>query len=340
MTLQRFEQITLQYSSKKIAIAGDFCLDRYFEIDPALEETSLETGLPVYNVIRTRGYPGGAGTVMNNLVALEAQVFPLGACGSDPEGWLLTQLLTQTKGCSLQGWCTSTTVSTFTYNKPLLIHPQKAPVELNRLDIKNWHSTPAGLQEKVITAFKNILPDIDFCVLMQQVDRPETGILCEKVLQTISSLCREQEVPCLGDSRLGLTHFPAMIFKMNRDELALLANQNMSNLQSVRQSALTIAQKNKHPVFISLAEEGICVASPEGGFFHEPALELPGPIDVVGAGDAVTANLALALCCGATLPEALKLAMWAAAIVVHKLGTTGTASVKELLDIAQDSGML
>ena len=335
MTQQRFNQITSQYRSKKIMIAGDFCLDRYFEIDPALEDVSLETGLPVYNVVRTRSQPGGAGTVINNLLALGAHTFPVSACGNDPEGWQLTQLLKNAKSCDLQGWCASADISTFTYNKPLIVYPQKEPRELNRLDIKNWRTTPSVLQRKIISNFKKILPHVDFCVLMQQVDKPETGVLCERVLKRMALLCREHNVPCMGDSRLGLGHFPPMIFKMNRNELAHLSLQDLSTMQKVRECALTIARKNEYPVFVSLAEEGICAATPEGDFFHENAFLTKGPIDVVGAGDAVTANLSLALCSGSTLSEALELAMCAASIVIHKLGTTGTASVKELRSLTR-----
>lgn len=316
-------------------IAGDFCLDRYFEIDPALEDVSLETGLPVYNVVRTRSQPGGAGTVLNNLLALGAHTFPVSACGNDPEGWQLTQLLKNAKSCDLQGWCASADISTFTYNKPLIVYPQKEPRELNRLDIKNWRTTPSVLQRKIISNFKKILPHVDFCVLMQQVDKPETGVLCERVLKHMALLCREHNVPCMGDSRLGLGHFPPMIFKMNRNELAHLSLQDLSTMKKIRECALTIARKNEYPVFVSLAEEGICAATPEGDFFHENAFLTKGPIDVVGAGDAVTANLSLALCSGSTLSEALELAMCAASIVIHKLGTTGTASVKELRSLTR-----
>jgi bifunctional ADP-heptose synthase (sugar kinase/adenylyltransferase) len=55
-----------------------------------------------------------------------------------------------------------------------------------------------------------------------------------------------------------------------------------------------------------------------------------GEIDVVGAGDCVTANLTAALAAGANLRESLQLANAAASIVVHKLGTTGTASIAEI----------
>src|SRR5690348_15491256 len=50
-----------------IGVLGDLFLDRYLEIDRALTEPSLETGLDAYQVVRVRPSPGAAGTVINNL---------------------------------------------------------------------------------------------------------------------------------------------------------------------------------------------------------------------------------------------------------------------------------
>jgi D-beta-D-heptose 7-phosphate kinase/D-beta-D-heptose 1-phosphate adenosyltransferase len=50
----------------------------------------------------------------------------------------------------------------------------------------------------------------------------------------------------------------------------------------------------------------------------------------VGAGDAVTANLVAVLAAGGTLEEALEVANAAASVVIHKLGTTGTANPGEI----------
>ena len=60
MNAARFEAITQRYSQLRVALIGDFCLDRYLEIDPARSETSIETGLEVYNVVRVRSQPGAA----------------------------------------------------------------------------------------------------------------------------------------------------------------------------------------------------------------------------------------------------------------------------------------
>jgi bifunctional ADP-heptose synthase (sugar kinase/adenylyltransferase) len=64
-----------------------------------------------------------------------------------------------------------------------------------------------------------------------------------------------------------------------------------------------------------------------------PSLPIRGEIDIVGAGDAVTANLTAALSAGAALKEALQIAQLAASIVIHQLGTTGTASVAQLAEL-------
>ena len=51
MNPARLEEIVGHYAKLRIAVVGDFCLDRYLEIDPSKQETSLETGLPVHNVV-------------------------------------------------------------------------------------------------------------------------------------------------------------------------------------------------------------------------------------------------------------------------------------------------
>ena len=70
----------------------------------------------------------------------------------------------------------------------------------------------------------------------------------------------------------------------------------------------------------------------------EVAATLPvrGEIDIVGAGDAVTANLTAALSAGASLKEALEIAQLAASIVIHQLGTTGTATPAQMLELLKD----
>ena len=54
MTPQRYQKLSSQFGKQRIAIVGDFCLDRYLELDLSKEEISIETGLTVHNVLRVR----------------------------------------------------------------------------------------------------------------------------------------------------------------------------------------------------------------------------------------------------------------------------------------------
>ena len=126
---------------------------------------------------------------------------------------------------------------------------------------------------------------------------------------------------------------------MNAAELARFAGSKRAlSMASIQRLALEVAHRNRRAVFVTLAERGIVGVLPSGEFAHVPALPRRGPIDIVGAGDAVTANLAAALAAGATLQEALELANAAASVVIHKLGTTGTASVQEVRELAVVDG--
>jgi bifunctional ADP-heptose synthase (sugar kinase/adenylyltransferase) len=118
---------------------------------------------------------------------------------------------------------------------------------------------------------------------------------------------------------------------MNRAELAKLAGAaEPATIADARGMASDLARQCGRHVFVTLAAEGLIGAAPDGAVEHIPALPVRGPIDIVGAGDAVSANLACALAAGATMREALKLAGAAASVVIHELGTTGTATVRQI----------
>ncbi len=160
----------------------------------------------------------------------------------------------------------------------------------------------------------------------------ETGVVTKAVLARIAAL--EQKVaaiPVLADSRRGLRGYPSVIFKMNAAELSSLTGMPAhSSVEEIQRTAVGLAEKNRRAVFVTLAERGLVGAMPDGRSEHVPALALRGAIDVVGAGDSVTANLTTALAAGAELSEALSIAALASSIVIHQLGTSGSASVSQM----------
>ena len=333
MNVARFQEISEKYPRLRIAVVGDFCLDRYLEIDPAKQEISIETGLPVHNVVNVRSQPGAAGTILNNLVALGiGEIYPVGFCGEDGEGYELRRALSKRRGVKLDYFIETDLRHTFTYCKPLLMEPGKAPVELSRLDTKNWTPTPALLQGRIIDSVARLATEVDAMILMDQVDLPETGTITAKVLEAIGCLLKElPQLLIIADSRRSLRGYPPVCLKMNAAELSALTGAKCElALDEIRQTAAALARQHQQNVFVTLAERGIIGASPYGEPSHVPALPLRGEIDIVGAGDSVTANLTAALAAGATVREAVEIANVAASIVIHELGTTGTANVPQI----------
>lgn len=342
MNEERFNTLASRYPSLRVAVVGDFCLDRYLEIDPGKSEMSIETGLPVHNVVRVRSQPGAAGTILNNLSALGAgTIWPIGFAGEDGEGFELLRALGETPGVKLDYFVQTPQRRTFTYCKPLVLDPGSPPRELNRLDSKNWTPTPPAVEDELVWKLREAAQNVDCMIVLDQVDLAGTGVVTQALLGGVAELQRQRAgLLILADSRRGLADFPPVTYKMNAAELqALLRWESASDLHHIRESAVSLARRNQQQVFVTLSERGILGASPDGLSEHVPVVPLRGPIDIVGAGDAVSANLTMALAAGASLREALEMANAAASVVVHKLGTTGTARVEEIGNVLVPPGL-
>ncbi len=343
LSRERLGELTSGYRDLRIALVGDFCLDRYLEIDPAKSEVSIETGLPVHNVVRVCAQPGGAGTILCNLAALGVgEIIPIGFCGEDGEGYELRRAMEGVVGTAADSLLTTPLRRTFTYCKPLVVAEGQPPEELNRLDSKNWTPTPLEVTDEMARRLREVIDRVDAVILLDQVDLPETGVVTSALLDVVAQLARERpQLLFLADSRQRLAEFPPLSLKMNGAELARLIEKATGEppvaTMDVQKPAGDLARRNRRHVFVTLAERGIVGADAEGQTAHAAALPVRGPIDIVGAGDCVTANLAAALAAGATLAEALHISMAAASVVVHKLGTTGTASVAQIVGVSQSS---
>jgi rfaE bifunctional protein kinase chain/domain len=333
MQRNTFHSLAARYAQLRIAILGDFCLDRYLEIDPQRSEQSIETGREVYNVMHVRAQPGGAGTILNNLIALGiGQIDVLSFCGDDGEGYELRRALAAHSSVNMRYFLTSSERRTFTYCKPLLLQGNQPPLELNRLDSKNWSPTPPLLEEQLQAGLLNIIAQIDALIVLDQVDVPETGVVTTSMREALRTIAKQRPtLRMVADSRRGLHAWPPVTMKMNAAELSRLTGVKLAtHFSNVPVLAAHLARERQRDVIVTLAERGLLGATPEGRVEHVPALPLRGEIDIVGAGDSVTANLTAAMAAGADLREALEIAAIASSIVIHQLGTTGTATVLEI----------
>ncbi len=339
LTDHRLEEILARVPTLAIGVLGDLFLDRYLDIDDTFTEPSLETGLDAYQVVRVRSFPGAAGTVINNLVALGVRsVCPVAVIGDDGEGYELRQALAAQKVVQADGVFSWDGRRTPTYTKPMLHRPGQVPRELNRLDIKNRAPLAAPAEERVLRALGAIWPQVDALIVLDQVSETDCGVVTTRVRERLKELgdAHPSRV-ILADSREHISLFRSVWLKPNRAEClkamgykpeALARNSSLA-----LQACVELARQVGRPVFCTQGEQGIRVVDsrPEPLLdMQVPAFPVTGPIDVVGAGDSTSAALACALAAGASLAEAAALGNLVASITIQQLGTTGTASPDQI----------
>ncbi|MCD6351846.1 MAG: carbohydrate kinase [Armatimonadetes bacterium] len=334
MTSERMREILAGFPQATIAVVGDFFLDKYLILDAALTEVSLETGLDAYQVVDKRLSPGAAGTVANNLSALRVgRILAVSVIGDDGEGYELKQGLAA-RGVDMTYLVESAEVFTPTYTKPMLRDEQGQERELNRLDIRNRRPLPEELEEAVLANFAAALEQADAVIVGDQVAERELGVVNDRVREAICQSARERpDVIFFADSRGNIALYRDVIIKPNKFEAARACGyqgreEDLSADDALRYGA-ELARRNRAPVIVTAGAEGVIVFD-EQGATHIPAVPVPPPVDIVGAGDSTTAGIVCALCAGATLREAAVVGNCVASITIQQIGTTGTATPEQV----------
>ena len=332
MNTQNLETILSRFSDLTILVIGDFFLDKYLIIEHALGETSLETGLEAHQVVEVRCSPGAAGTVTNNLRAMEVNVIALGAIGQDGEGYELKHAL-QATGVDTSALVERRNRFTPTYTKPMLREPDGAMRELNRLDIKNRVPLATEVEDEIIARLQQIVPHVNGVIVGDQVPERNCGVITDRVRDEIGNLARAYPaIVFAADSRERIGVFRHVILKPNAREAtrALYPDRDTElDRTGIEECGAELFRQSGKPVFLTLGADGILVLHADGPD-HVPALPVHGPIDIVGAGDATMSGITASLCAGATLADAALIGNLAASVTIHQIGTTGTASRRQI----------
>jgi rfaE bifunctional protein kinase chain/domain len=318
-----------------IGVLGDLFLDRYLDIDDALTEPSLETGLDAYQVVRVRAYPGAGGTVVNNLVALGVKrVCVISVIGDDGEGYELLRALDQLHVVDRTGILQDSTRRTPTYTKPMLQKVGQHTKELNRLDIKNRSRLSAQAEEQVQTALDRAWKEIDAIVVSDQVSDADCGVITTRARTHLTELGNgEPGKVILADSRERIGQFRSVWLKPNLRECVRAIRGNKQSEDDPAHYVRELAQRAARPVFCTRGERGVLVVDPRSNpprTIEVQAYSVAGPIDIVGAGDSANAGIACALAVGCELEQAAAFGCLVASITIQQIGTTGTASPEQI----------
>ncbi|MEZ6060737.1 MAG: PfkB family carbohydrate kinase [Planctomycetaceae bacterium] len=333
LTTERLEEIISRFRSSRVAVLGDFFLDKYLDIDPALEEPSVETGKPAHQVASVRCYPGAAGTVVSNLAALETgTLHAIGFAGDDGEAFELRRGLDRLR-CSTRHLHATSERFTPTYLKPRDMTIPGLAGEHSRIDTKNRKRTPEAIERAIIDSVTELAPQVDAVIILDQAEARDCGAVTGTVRDTLADLAlRNPRVHFWADSRRRIHEFRNVIIKPN--EFEAVGNEDPRPGQKVDIAELRAAvgklrQQTAAPLFITRGADGMFVSDPE--WTAVPGVRVSGETDTTGAGDSATAGCVLALCAGATYVEAAVIGNLVASITIQQLATTGTARPDELI---------
>ncbi len=332
---QDLELILSRIPHLTIGVLGDLFLDRYLDIDATLTEPSLETSLDAYQVVGVRSYPGAAGTVINNLVALGVKrICAMSVIGDDGEGYELLRALDQLRIMDLTGIHQNPTRRTPTYTKPMLQKAGQAARELNRLDIKNRSRLPPTAEEKVLIVLDRMWPEMDALIVSDQVSETDCGVVTTRVRQRLSELGNaEPGKVILADSRERIGLFRSIWLKPNLRECVRAVEETVNAEDGQASYVCELAKSSARPVFCTRGERGVLIADPRSNpprTIEVPAYPVTGPIDIVGAGDSANAGITCALAAGADLEPAAAFGCLVASITIQQIGTTGTANLEQV----------
>ena len=317
----------------KIAVAGDFCLDSYWQLDEGPEELSIETGLPVHRVTSQRYSPGGAGNVVANLVALGVgQVRAVGVYGGDPFGRVLVKLLRDLGADTASMLDLGPEWQTLVYAKPYAGRDEQ-----NRLDFGTRDALPGTSLRALEQALDDAAAWADVVVVNQQVTSCFAG---EEIVARVNAvIAAHPGTVFVVDARMSTAPYVGAVLKLNVAETVRrlgAAGAEAPSDDEIVDLARRVAAQTGKPFFITRGDRGM-VAADDGGVYMVPGVDVGGEVDPVGAGDTVVATISAVLACGTTPAVAAYVANIAASVTVRKLRATGTATPAELTAAAADT---
>ena len=334
LSSERLDGLLRRLADVSIAVVGDYFLDKYLLIDPALGEPSLETGLEAHQVVGKRICPGAAGTVVSNLHALGVGcIRAVGVTGCDGEGFELRQGL-GAWSVDMTGLIEDPDIVTPTYTKPMMRQPDGSEREHNRIDIANREPLSAPLQERVAEQIHACVGAVDGIIVADQVAEPDLGVIGPAMRELVSDIgAQNPDLPLLVDSRGSIGSYRNVIVKPNAREGAAAVGLDYEDETVARDHANAIAtelhRRTGRTVYLTLGSAGLAVRDAER-FVRIPGHPVEGPVDIVGAGDSTTAGIVSALCAGAEAAEAGLIGALVASITIQQLGVTGTATPEQL----------
>ena len=311
--------INLVKKQPKILVIGDLMIDHYLWGE--CERISPEAPIPIVNIDDENTVLGGAGNVVNNLVALGAHTDILSVIGdcdiANELGTLLSNINVSTNHLVKEKGRLSSKKS-----RIIASHQQ-----VIRYDRESDYDISEKSQQTLFNQYKKILKQYDI-VLLSDYGK---GVLTDSLTRDLIQEANNLGIKVLVDPK-GINYFKysgAYLLTPNKKEASLATNIDIIDDSSLLRAITQLKEKCSLNVsLITLSENGVAIYDNDLRVHPTMAREV---YDVTGAGDTVLATLGYALSSNYDIDQAVEFANLAAGVVVGKIGSA-TASIDEIND--------
>ncbi len=299
----------LKNKSPNILVVGDLMVDHY--LWGKCDRISPEAPVVIVDIQKEEYLMGGAGNVINNLLALGANVGVCSVIGDDEGGEFIGKRLGQ-KGVRKEGLTIQK--GRKTTKKSRIIAQQQQIVRVDKEDRANIskHS-----QESILLRVKIILDFYDL-ILLSDYDK---GVLTHWLTSSIIEFASTKKKLVLVDPKGSdyTKYRGATLITPNKKEAQVATNIEIVDDEKLQVAGVKLKNDlNLKYALITLSEDGMAIFEKKMTKIPTVAREV---YDVTGAGDTVLSALGFALSIGKDIFWAANFANSAAAVAVSKVGS-------------------
>lgn len=323
MNAERCRELLSRFSTARVLVVGDIYLDE--NVYGIVTGVSLEAPIPIYEVHERRYNPGAAGNAACNVAALGAKTWMVGYVGNDVNAGIVRREF-EMRNVDVSGLVVHPTRATNTYGK-LRAGGYNIPTqEILRTDTPTPVFVEGEVEDQIIANIRERAPNVDAIVVTDQV----ASVATRRVLDEVVAIAKQYKVLTVGDSRSRAGEFRGFdVMVPNDREAGLGAGIEVKDEETLHSAARAMLRVCRNAV-ITRGAKGITAFGEDGSVTDIPVAVSPSSVvDVTGAGDTVTAAVAVALVAGATIQEAAFMGNAAAGVAVAKPGVV-TVPLSEL----------
>ena len=312
-----------RFSRSRVLVVGDVILDEF--IWGRVDRISPEAPVPVVEVDRESLMLGGAGNVVNNIIALGSQVVLCGVIGHDAMGRELVRMLRKLNSAT-QGLVVEDQRPT-TIKTRVVAHSQ----QVVRVDREERNPVNNDSIERILTTAREQLDSIDAIIISDY----GKGVITQRLMDGIRSLTSGREIMVAVDPKVqNLALYRGVSFVTpNNHEAQVMSGIKIEDEESLERAGNhLLGELGCQMVLVTRGGEGMTLFEESGQITHIPTVARK-VFDVSGAGDTVTSAFTLGLTAGLTPRQAAVVANFAAGLVVAEVGTATVAAsrLKEAL---------